>query len=165
MMWRMHLAVPKTRLLWVSNSRRRCTSIGCLSATGPSSARSRTPRTLKGSWRLVRGPHLDFSPSARPTAVVKLKLELSLDFRANSGDICFPVWSGPVRLAAAASGLRPDRFLPSDKKNCCPTALRVPGLVLGERLHFRHIIHRDERAHRRPNILMLQGPVISRHFG
>ena len=74
---------------------------------------------------------------ARPTAVVKLQLELSLDFRANSGDRFIPVRSGPVRLSAARDRHRPDRFLPSDKKLLSDCAFGT-GLVLGER--FRALI-------------------------
>ena len=58
----------------------------------------------RDSSLLVRVLHLEISSLARPTAVVKLQLEPSLDFRADSEAFMFPVWSGPVRPPAAAAG-------------------------------------------------------------
>ena len=69
--------------------------------------------------------------------MVKLQLELLLDFRANSEACVFPVWSGPVRPPAAAAGTDQIDFCHRTKKDLRPTASGT-GLVLGER--FRALI-------------------------
>ena len=50
--------------------------------------------------------------------MVKLQLELSLDFRAKSEAFMFPVWSGPVRPLAAAAGTDQIVFCHRTKKYC-----------------------------------------------